>query len=190
MVEEWLQTFIHSRFPDQNLREMAASAVTGGKRLRCIMWVMMCEAMGKPPKEAEHAACALELAHAASLVKDDVMDNDEMRRGLPSFFKVYGAHMSILAPDVLIPHAQEGVRKMGFGAAWGKNTIGQFLDFPVASFIPSNYEQIIGLKTAPLFETAGTLALGLGRTVGSQTSGKSTGGTAGWRFRFTTTTRT
>ncbi len=88
MVEEWLKTFIHSRFPDQNLREMVSSVVTGGKRLRGIMCVMNCEALGKPPKEAEHAACALELAHAASLVKDDVMDNDEMRRGLPSFFKV------------------------------------------------------------------------------------------------------
>ncbi len=70
--------------------------------------------------------------------------------------------MSILAPDVLIPHAQEGVRKMGFGAAWGKIAIGQFLDFPVASFIPSTYEQIIGLKTAPLFEAACTLGIRAG----------------------------
>ncbi len=138
MVEEWLKTFIHLRFPDENLRELVSSAVTGGKRLRGITWVMMCEAMGKTPKEAKHAACALELAHAASLVTDDVRDNDEMRRGLPSFFKVYGVTMSILATDVLIPQAQEAVRKMGFGAtgdviaAWGKIAIGQpdFLNSP------------------------------------------------------------
>ncbi len=91
--------------------------------------------------------------------------------------------MSILAPDVLIPHAQEGVRKMGFGAAWGKIVIGQFFDFPVASFIPSTYEQIIRLKTMPLFEAAGTLGIRAGANAWLTNLGQKYGWTCGMAFQ-------
>ncbi len=55
-------------------------------------------------------ACAVELAHAASLVKDDVMDKDEVRRGLSSFFKRFGLDLTLLASDGLLTHAQTCVQ--------------------------------------------------------------------------------
>ena len=61
-------------------------------------------------------ACAVELAHAANLVKDDVMDKDEVRRGLPSFFKRFGLDLALLASVVLLPHAQTCLQTYGLRA--------------------------------------------------------------------------
>ena len=187
MVEDWLQSFIHERYQDEVL-EMVAYAVTGGKRMRGIMCLLMCEAMNKPAEDAEVAACAVELAHAASLVKDDVMDKDEMRRGVPSFFKRFGLDLALLASDVLIPHAQTCVQTYGLRAtldvaeAWAKITLGQLFDFPLAPRIRS-YEQICALKTAPLFEVACALGIRAAKSDWVINLGKQYGYNCGMAFQ-------
>ncbi len=104
------------------------------------------------------------MAHAASLVKDDVMDKDEVRRGLSSFFKRFGLDLTLLASDGLLTHAQTCVQTYGLRAtldvaeAWGKITLGQLFDFPSGMML-RNYEQICALKTAPLFEVACALGI-------------------------------
>ncbi len=167
MVDESLKEFIHDRFEDE-MMELVAYMATGGKRLRGALTLLTCEAVGGKPEEAMTAACAMELAHAASLAKDDFMDADSSRRGRPATWVKYGAKMAMLGPDVILPHAMEFTTEYGLRAlhsvnmAWGKLTVGQMLDYPrSASFPlgPTEYERIIGLKTAPLFQVACSLGV-------------------------------
>lgn len=167
MVEEGLQEFIHSRFQD-DLMELAAYMAIGGKRLRGAMALLTCEAVGGDPKDAMIAACAVELCQAASLVKDDVMDQDEERRGKASFWKKYGIGMSLMASDLMAPHAMlfvqtYGLRAMGaVASAWARLAKGQLMDTPVSGIFSvkeADYESIIGLKTAPLFELPAELGV-------------------------------
>lgn len=162
LVEEGLREFIHARYQD-DMMELAAYMAMGGKRLRGMLAVLSCEAVGGDPKDALVAACAVELCQAASLVKDDVMDQDEERRGKPSFWKRFGMGMALLLPDVIVPHAAMFTQAYGARAlvsvidAWARLARGQLLDSPPTSFFDStdgDYERIIGLKTAPLFEVA------------------------------------
>ncbi|MCP4836613.1 MAG: polyprenyl synthetase family protein [Phycisphaera sp.] len=75
----------------------------GGKRLRPILVLRACEAVGGEPKDAVPAAVALECIHAFSLVHDDLpaMDDDDLRRGRPTAHKVYGEDVAILVGDLL-----------------------------------------------------------------------------------------
>lgn len=165
-VEEALGEFIRSRY-QKGIMELAAYAVTGGKRVRGIMAILVCEALGGTVDRAKTAAVAVELCQAASLAKDDIQDNDEMRRGRPSFWKQYGIQLAVLVPDMLIPHAtlftqQYGPRALGTViSAWGNVTRGQLLDFPrfrrLFPLAAEDYDTIIALKTAPLFSAASEL---------------------------------
>ncbi len=167
MVEQGLQTFIHDRFQDE-LMELAAYMAIGGKRLRGAMALLTCEAVGGVPEDAMVAACAVELCQAASLVKDDVMDQDEERRGKVSFWKKYGIGMSLMASDLMAPHAMlfvqtYGLRAMGaVASAWARLARGQLMDTPISGIFSvkeADYESIIGLKTAPLFELPAELGV-------------------------------
>ncbi|HPP76054.1 MAG TPA: polyprenyl synthetase family protein, partial [Armatimonadota bacterium] len=65
---------------------MRYSTLDGGKRLRPILTLAACEAVGGQIEMAMPAACAIECIHAFSLIHDDLpcMDNDDFRRGRPT----------------------------------------------------------------------------------------------------------
>ena len=160
LVEAGLNEFIRSKYDDDMLA-MVAQFAANGKRLRGTMAILCCEAMGGQAERAVTVACAVELAHSASLVKDDIMDEDEERRGNTAFWKMFGLRMGILVPDIVLPHVmlftqQHGLRCLAAIAdAWGRTAQGQFLDMPKGKLpVMGDYEQIIGLKSAPLFEVA------------------------------------
>ncbi len=73
----------------------------GGKRLRPYLTVKACEAVGGNQEEAVPFAAALEILHNFTLIHDDVMDNDLLRRGTPTVHTKYGVPMAILAGDML-----------------------------------------------------------------------------------------
>jgi geranylgeranyl diphosphate synthase type II len=90
------------------LREaMAYSLLAGGKRLRPILALAACEAVGGKPEEALDAACAVEMIHTYSLIHDDLpaMDDDDFRRGRPTSHKKFGEAVAILAGDALMAEA-------------------------------------------------------------------------------------
>jgi geranylgeranyl diphosphate synthase type II len=90
------------------LREaMAYSLLAGGKRLRPILALAACEAVGGKPEEALDAACAVEMIHTYSLIHDDLpaMDDDDFRRGRPTSHKKFGEAIAILAGDALMAEA-------------------------------------------------------------------------------------
>ncbi|WP_339429205.1 (2E,6E)-farnesyl diphosphate synthase [Pseudomonas taetrolens] len=82
---------------------MRYSVMNGGKRVRPLLAYAACEALGSAPEHANGAACAVELIHAYSLVHDDLpaMDDDDLRRGLPTTHKAYDEACAILAGDGL-----------------------------------------------------------------------------------------
>ena len=88
---------------------MGYSLFAGGKRLRPMMVLAACEAVGGKKEMAVPFACALEMIHTYSLIHDDLpaMDNDDYRRGRLTSHKVFGEDMAILAGDGLLHHAME-----------------------------------------------------------------------------------
>ena len=82
---------------------MRYAVLDGGKRLRPLLVLAACEAVGGNPQAALRAACAVELIHAYSLVHDDLpcMDNDVLRRGKPTVHIQFGEAQALLAGDAL-----------------------------------------------------------------------------------------
>lgn len=78
---------------------------TGGKRVRPILCLLSCQAVGGEPNKAIKAAAAIELVHTFTLIHDDIMDRDDMRRGVPSVHEAYGEPTAILAGDLLFSKA-------------------------------------------------------------------------------------
>lgn len=86
---------------------MRYSVFAGGKRLRPILMIAACQAVGGQPNQVLDAACALEMIHTYSLIHDDLpaMDDDDLRRGRPTSHRVYGEALAILAGDALLSEA-------------------------------------------------------------------------------------
>ena len=83
---------------------MTYSLMAGGKRLRPILCMAACEAVGGDAAQALPAAGSLEMIHTYSLVHDDLpaMDNDDLRRGRPTCHKAFDEATAILAGDALL----------------------------------------------------------------------------------------
>ncbi len=82
---------------------MRYAVLDGGKRLRPLLVLAACEAVGGKQEAALRVACAVELIHAYSLVHDDMpcMDNDVLRRGKPTVHVKFGEAQALLAGDAL-----------------------------------------------------------------------------------------
>lgn len=85
-------------------KAMSYSVTSGGKRIRPILALEACRAVGGNIREALPAACALEMIHNYSLVHDDLpcMDDDRMRRGRPTTHVKFGEATALLAGDALL----------------------------------------------------------------------------------------
>lgn len=93
--------------PD-NLREaIKYSLLAPGKRLRPVLCLMACEAVGGAREEALASSIALEMMHCYSLIHDDLpaMDDDDLRRGRPTCHVQFDEATAILAGDALQPLA-------------------------------------------------------------------------------------
>src|SRR6202453_5304405 len=86
---------------------MRYSLLAGGKRLRPVLVLASCEAVGGSLDAAMGFACAIEMIHTYSLIHDDLpcMDDDDLRRGRPTNHKVFGEAIATLAGDGLLTDA-------------------------------------------------------------------------------------
>ena len=91
------------------MKAMNYSLSAGGKRLRPILTLESCKAVGGDIKDAIPFAMAIEMIHTYSLIHDDLpaLDNDDLRRGKPTNHKVFGEAMATLAGDSLLNYAYE-----------------------------------------------------------------------------------
>jgi len=76
--------------------------LSGGKRLRPIIAMLSCEAVGGRPENAIPLGIALECLHNATLIHDDIIDGDKWRRGLQTTNEKFGLPLAIVAGDGLI----------------------------------------------------------------------------------------
>ena len=144
--------------------------VNGGKRLRPYMVITSCQILGGKSSTAMIAASAVEMVHNFTLVHDDIMDNDEMRHGVPTVHKKFGMPIAILAGDVLFSKAFQIISESKLSPNANTHLIsrlakacvdvceGQLLDIKMADEkrIPTEAEYItmIGKKTAALFDVS------------------------------------
>jgi geranylgeranyl diphosphate synthase, type II len=94
--------------PTAGLEEaMRYSLLAGGKRVRPVLALATARALGTDPEGFLPVASALELIHTYSLIHDDLpaMDDDELRRGLPTSHVEFGEDVAILAGDGLFAEA-------------------------------------------------------------------------------------
>ncbi|HEC58498.1 MAG TPA: (2E,6E)-farnesyl diphosphate synthase [Methylophaga sp.] len=85
------------------IEAMRYSILNGGKRLRALLVYATGEALGVALEQLDSPASAVEMIHAYSLVHDDMpmMDNDDLRRGLPTCHKKYDDATALLVGDAL-----------------------------------------------------------------------------------------
>lgn len=108
-VDSWLDRLLPAgnESPEIIHQAMRYSIFAGGKRLRPILTIATGEIFGADEHELLPAACSLEMIHTYSLIHDDLpaMDNDDLRRGLPTCHVKFGEAMAILAGDALLTQA-------------------------------------------------------------------------------------
>ena len=95
------------------LEAMNYSVKAGGKRLRPMLMMETYRLFGGASKEIEPFMAAIEMIHTSSLIHDDLpcMDNDTLRRGMPTVWVKYGYDMAVLAGDALMIYAFETAAK-------------------------------------------------------------------------------
>jgi geranylgeranyl diphosphate synthase type II len=161
------------------------SVLSGGKRLRPILMIASSEAFGGKDETVLPIACSLEMIHTYSLIHDDLpcMDDDSLRRGVPTNHNVYGEAVAVLAGDALLTDAFNIVIREGLSAgirpkilvdvvaelskAAGSNGMirGQAIDLALEGINDVSVDQVEKmhlLKTGALIEFAVTIGAKLG----------------------------
>ena len=129
-----------------------------GKRVRARLCLGLSESLHIPPEEGIALAAAVELLHNASLVLDDVQDNDEMRRGRASVWRTFGRSQAInlgtflIAQSTALAARLRGISPL-FAATLREATAGQSaeIDFHTARPTLPAYEKMAEAKTGALF---------------------------------------
>jgi geranylgeranyl diphosphate synthase type I len=170
LVNRYLDGKLDGRPPELYLA--AAHLIAhGGKRLRPYLVIKSCQMLGGTLRDAMPAAAAIEMIHNFTLVHDDIMDNDEMRHGVPTVHTKFGVPLAILAGDVLfskafatvstdnVPDAKTSAKLVSrLARACVDVCEGQVLDIGMAEGrkIPRRVEYItmIEKKTSALFEVS------------------------------------
>lgn len=114
-VEQVIERYLSEESGHQRtiLEAVNYSMRAGGKRLRPLFMRETYRLFGGDGEEIEPFMAAMEMIHTASLVHDDLpcMDNDELRRGVPTTWVKYGYDMAVLAGDALLMYAIETAAK-------------------------------------------------------------------------------
>ena len=140
----------------------------GGKRMRPAMAVACCRAVGGDANKAIPLAVAIEYIHNFTLIHDDLMDGDEVRRGMKTIHVGYGMPTAILAGDALFAKAYQIIAGLDVPAEKMRDTLqyvsqavwdlarGQQMDVNNEGQIVSEevYLETIKLKTSVLFAAA------------------------------------
>jgi farnesyl diphosphate synthase len=160
---------------------MRYAALGGGKRVRALLAYASGQLADADADLVDHAAVAVELIHAYSLVHDDLpcMDDDVLRRGKPTCHVAHGEAMALLAGDALqtlafevlakapLPHAQAQIAKLAEAAGSHGMAGGQALDLVHVgdALSLSELERMHALKTGALIQAAVRLGAACGRTL-------------------------
>lgn len=179
-VNQYLQAALLKKDPVSLYEPMRYTLFAGGKRLRPILLLLTTQAVGGNYRDALNAAIAVELLHNFTLIHDDVMDQDETRRGQPTVHKKWDVDIAILSGDGLVALSYEyllktrspAIDQLGqlFSRALLEVCEGQALDKEFESktdVTPVEYFEMIQKKTAALL----ALCCELGAHIGGADAG-------------------
>lgn len=165
IINKAIEEYLPIKEPEGLYKACRHLIKAGGKRLRPVLSLISAEALGKDWRRILPAAIAIETIHNFTLIHDDIMDRDEMRRGVPTVHKLFGEETAILAGDTLFAEAFKIITKCDVEA---ENLIkatemladvcvkiceGQFLDmiFEQRDFVSEEeYLKMVEKKTAVL----------------------------------------
>ena len=97
--------------PSQLYEPISYHMALGGKRVRPVLTLMACDAMGGSPEMAVDAALGLEMFHNFTLLHDDVMDNADVRRGKPTVHRRWNDNTAILSGDTMLTIATQYIAR-------------------------------------------------------------------------------
>lgn len=154
--------------PEQLIAAMRHGALNGGKRLRPLLVVQSAEIFGVTRDRVLPAALAVEMVHCYSLIHDDLpaMDDDDLRRGLPTVHKAFDEATAILAGDALLTEGfavlsaanlpGELVAELAQGAGAGGMVGGQMRDLAGegATLAEDEIAEMQAMKTGALIRAA------------------------------------
>jgi geranylgeranyl diphosphate synthase type I len=161
-IETRLEAVLDGTEPGELRERVRHVALSGGKRVRPTITVLVCEALEGDVDAAVEFAVGVELVHNASLVIDDIIDESELRRGSPSAWTAFGYGPAIVASDGLLGEAfalfsaderamqavSEAMVQLGEGEAT------ELVDRPVSE---AEYMELARRKTGALFRAAAEL---------------------------------
>ena len=111
MVNLAIASIPYPQHPGQLYEPIAYHMALGGKRVRPVLALMACDAMGGDVNMALDAAVGLEMFHNFTLLHDDVMDNADVRRGKPTVHRRWNDNTAILSGDTMLTIATQYIAR-------------------------------------------------------------------------------
>ena len=113
IINQAIAAIPYPECPDQLYEPIAYHMALCGKRIRPVLTMMACDAMGGDSSKALDAAVGLEMFHNFTLLHDDVMDNADVRRGKPTVHRRWNDNTAILSGDTMLTIATQYIAKTG-----------------------------------------------------------------------------
>ena len=109
LVNGAIENINYPKQPAKLYEPIAYTMALGGKRVRPVLTLMTCEAMGGDLQKAINPALGIELFHNYTLVHDDVMDRADLRRGKPTVHTRWDNNVAILCGDAMLTMATQAM---------------------------------------------------------------------------------
>jgi octaprenyl-diphosphate synthase len=154
-------------YSESEFKEPLKYALYGGKRIRPIILLLSSECAGKIDDNTLAAACAIEFLHTESVIHDDIIDNETLRRQKDPFYIKYGYNTSVLTGDFVLglilniasrinnPRVTKNLATTAMMMSEGEIIEGRLETSEDVTF--NDYIKVIEYKTAIAFETASRL---------------------------------
>jgi geranylgeranyl diphosphate synthase type I len=180
-VEGFIDELLEPRKPENLYEASKHLFAAGGKRLRPYLVLKACELVGGDPDVAVPYAAAMEILHNFTLIHDDIMDNDSLRRGAPTVHTRWGVPVAIASGDLLFAKVFEAMYRPAIEGTMPCDRVmesfkrvtdaaiaiceGQVLDvsYPNTSDVSEDdYVFMVGSKTSALFEACAAVGAIIG----------------------------
>jgi len=154
-------------YTESEFKEPLKYALDGGKRIRPIILLLASECVGEIDDNTFAAACAIEFLHTESVIHDDIIDNETLRRQKDPFHIKYGYNTSVLTGDFVLglilniasrinnPRVTKNLATTAMMMSEGEVIEGRLEASEDVTF--DDYLKVIEYKTATAFETASRL---------------------------------
>ena len=154
-------------YAESEFKEPLKYALGGGKRIRPIILLLASECVGRIDDNTLSAACAIEFLHTESVIHDDIIDNETLRRQKDPFHIKYGYNTSVLTGDFVLglilniasrinnPRVTKNLATTAMMMSEGEVIESRLEASEDVTF--DDYLKVIEYKTATAFETASRL---------------------------------